>query len=288
MTTVFWEPFIWEGETLGDRYFPHAAMYVEGVLPALDDLSGWYQFDLGAPRSMLYGRTFTPEQQERIETHLLPDRQAILNGQPYPVLDLALRVGPWTLDKGLIWFSDFGDSEPNQDGRLNLGTVGADFVGGAVLAIDYPGQRLSRLDEVPPEWEEQAQWVPLRVTEHGLILLQIHLDGRPLWMAFDTGSSIFHLITDDEYWAMWTDQEVQDTLPIPAWGKILTVYGARPSVSLTLGDRSLDVPLVYYRTDPGWSAFLRRYDVGGLMGNAPFLDTQIILDFPGKRFGVMR
>ncbi len=286
--TILWHPFVWEGETLGERYFPHAAMYVEGVLPALDNLAGWYQFDLGAPRSMLYGQVFTPEQQTRIETHILPGRRATINGQPYPLLDLSLQVGPWTLDSGLVWFSDFGDPEPSPEGRINIGTVGVDFVGRAVLALDYPRQRLSRLAAVPPNWEEQAYWIPLSVTEQGLILIQVRVDDQPTWLGFDTGSSIFHLLTDDEHWKRWTDGVVEETLPIHAWGKILTVYGAPPRVSLSLGDHSLDVPLVYYRSDSGWSEFLQRFDVGGLMGNAPFLDAMIVLDFPGERLGVIR
>ncbi len=287
MTTIPWVPFIWEGETLGGRYFPHAAMYVEGVLPALNNLVGVYQFDLGAPTSMLYGRAFTPEQRAQIETHLLPDRQAVINGKPYSRLDLELHIGPWRLSGGLAWFTDFGDSEPSVDGRLNLGTVGADFVRDAVLALDYPGQRLSRLDGVPSEWEGRAQWSPLRVTEHGLVCIQVHLDGHPMWMGFDTGSSIFHLLTDDAHWQEWTDGVVEDTLDIQAWKDIVTVYGAPPRVTLSQGMRILDVPLIYYRSDPHWSEFLRRYNVGGLMGNAPFIDRMVILDFPGHRFGVL-
>ncbi len=287
MNSMPWYPFLWEGTTLGDRYFPHAAMYVKGVLPSLDDLTGLYQFDLGAPVSMLYGWAFTTEQRARLEARRMPERKVILNGKVYPRLDVELRIGPWSMDDGVAWFTDFGDAEPSIEGYPTLGTLGADFVRDTVLALDYPGQRLARLDDLPPAWEEKARWVPMRILDTGLMMIQLHVEGEPMWMGFDTGSSIFHLLTDDKYWAMWTDGAIQERLSIPAWGEMITVYGAVPRVSFSQGGEPLEIPLIYRRSDPQWSRFLQHFEAGGLMGNAPFLDKMIILDFPRQRFGLL-
>ena len=287
MTTIPWHPFIWYGETLAGRYFPHAAMFVRGELPALDGLTGLYQFDLGAPKSMLYAKSFTSEQQARLEAYRIPNRQMHIGGGAYPMLDLTLKIGAWTLTGGLGWHLEMGDPEPDEDGALTLGTLGSDFVHDKVLAIDYPGQRLALLEKLPDVWEQAAVWARLRVTEFGLILIQIQLDGTPIWVAFDTGSSIFHFLTDEKRWRAWTSGDVTDTLPITAWGQSQVVYGGPPMVDLALEGIPLDLPLIYYQRKEGLSEFLERFESGGLMGNAPFLDKTIILDFIRGRFGVL-
>ncbi|NPA31118.1 MAG: hypothetical protein GXO37_03875 [Chloroflexi bacterium] len=289
MSDLPWLPFVWQDATLSGRHFPHAAMFVPGTLPAVD-AQGWFQFDLGAPTSVLYARAFTPQEKEGLEALQDPDHPAMFNGQSVPRLRTALHLGDTAIEP-LIWLPDFGDDDALPNGGRVLGTVGADWVRGRVLVIDYPGQRLARAEQVPPDLEAQAAWAPLQVGDYGHVLMQLTVDGEPRWAVFDTGSSIFPLLTDEEQWPALSTGEVTDTLDILAWGQTQRVQGGPLAVEMRLGGRPLPVRRVYVHVDapnaPQWTAFLRRFNMVGLMGNAPFLDGQVILDFRGGRFGMI-
>ncbi len=280
-----WLPFRWIGETLSGRFFPHAVMAVHGTLPALQNLPGWYQFDLGAPNSVLYENAFTPEQRARLQAQPRWPKQALLNGQPMPVLDTALQVGPWQV-RPLVWYEGFGGQDDASDGPPLLGTLGANFVRGRALVVDFPRQRLTLWEKVPPDWEATTRWAPLRSTEHGHVLVQVAVNGKPRWVLYDTGSSIFPLLTDADQWMDLTSGQVTHTLTVQAWGQPLVTYAARPRIRLTLGGQPLELPWVYYNQAPEWRAFFREHDLLGIMGNAPFLNKILVLDFPGGRCGV--
>ncbi len=289
MSSLNWLPFVWQGATLSGRHFPHAAMFVPGTLPLLD-ASGWFQFDLGAPTSVLYGRAFAPAEAEALRAREDPDHPAVFNGQPVPRLRTALHLGDTAIEP-LIWLPDFGDDDPLSNGGRVLGTVGADWVRGWVLVIDYPSQRLARAAQVPPDLEARAEWTRLQVGDYGHVLVELTVDGEPRWAIFDTGSSIFPLLTDEAQWPVLSTGEVTDALDIQAWGQTRRALGGPLAVEVRLGARPLRVERVYYQPDaadaPQWTAFLRRFNMVGLMGNAPFLDGGVILDFAQGRFGLV-
>lgn len=285
-STVPWQNFRWQGADLGGRYFPHAVMYVLATLPALNGLQGWFQFDLGAPTTMLYAQAFTPEQKAALIRFQQQGRQAIINGQEAPLLEIPLRVGPWEITL-IAWYRDFGDEDTPPDGKPVLGTIGADLVRGHILAMDFPAQRLARLERLPAPWEKAARWTPLRLTEHGHIMIEIEVDGRPRWALWDTGSSIFELLTDASQWAQLSEGHVTHALSISAWGETKQIPGGPLKAQVRLGGMLLPMHTVHYSDDEGWQAFFSRHEMIGIMGNAPFLEHTIVLDFPRGRFGVL-
>lgn len=285
--TLQWIPFRWQSARLGERDFPHAAMFLLGTLPSLDGLQGWLQFDLGAPITILYEKAFSPAQQERIGEHPHRPRPAVLNGREMPVVDLSLHIGPWSIER-VAWFLGFGDDAPlPDDGRPILGTLGADWAHGHIVVLDFPNQRLSRCEALPPAWEEQARWAPLRRSAYGHVVLQITVDGTPRWAMFDTGSSLFHLLTDPYQWQQLTTGEVSETFPITAWGESMEVTGGLARARFALGGQPLAVPIIHYLEGEDRRRFLEDNDLVGILGNAPFLEHILVLDFPRQRCGVV-
>ncbi len=283
---IHWQNFKWQGADLGGEYFPHAAMYVLATLPALNDLQGWFQFDLGAPTTMLYAQAFTPEQRESLLHFQQQGRHAIINGQEAPLLDLPLHVGPWQIAP-VAWYRDFSDEDILPDEKPVLGTIGADFVREHILAVDFPAQRLARLERIPISWERTARWTSLRLTEQGHILIGVEVDGRPRQAMFDTGSSIFELLTDASQWLQLSEGKVTHTLTISAWGETKKIPGGKLKAQVRLGGMLLPIHQVHYNDEEAWRDFFSRYDIIGIIGNAPFLEHTIVLDFPGGRFGVL-
>ncbi len=281
MTSLPWLPFRWQAERLGEREFPHVAMFVLAQLPTLDGLTGWFQFDLGAPTSVLYGQALTPRQRAWVEAHLHPERKAIFNGQPTPLLQAPITFGGKRIEP-VVYLPDFGDGE-RWRGHPILGTIGGDWVRDQVLVLDFPWQRLARLAAVPPAWETAGAWAPLRRTPHGHVVLQIGVDRAPRWALFDTGSSLFGLLTYPEQWRALTDGQVTETLTISAWGTPWKVQGSPARAAFDLAGRALDVTMVHFVEGERERQFLEQHDLVGILGNAPFLGGVLVLDFPGAR-----
>jgi len=286
MSSVTWHPFRWEGAQLGNRFFPHAAIFISGSLPTLDGLSGWFQFDLGAPTSVLYGRAFSPEQRAHVEAHPHPPKPVMFSGQEVPLLHVPIRVGPWEVEP-VIYLEHFGDTDAMDDGRPILGTVGCDLVREHILVIDFPGQRLSRLETLPPAWEKQTHWAPLRLSQHGHVIMQITVNGAPRWAGYDSGSSLFHLLTAPKQWQELSTGEVTESFPISAWGKSVEVHAGPSHAAFALGGQPLPVPIIHYLEGEAQQRFLEQNDLIGILGNAPFLENALILDFPRDRCGLL-
>ncbi len=286
MPAISWIPFRWEGAHLGERYFPHAAIFLPGRLPALDDLTGWFQFDLGAPTSVLYGASLNAALRARVAALPREPHPARFNGQPVPLVRLPLRVGPWEISP-LIYLQDFGEQDLADDGQPLLGSVGGDLVREHILVLDFPNQRLALLEALPPTWEAQIAWAPLRLTEHGHVVLQIEVDGARRWAMFDSGSSLFHLLTDPLQWQQLTTGEVTERFPIAAWGQAKEVCGGPARRAFSLGGQPLSVPVVHYLEGEDERRFLEAHDLIGLLGNAPFLQVGLVLDFPQRRAGML-
>jgi len=283
MPKAIWIPFQWQEAQLGGHNFPHAALFVPGTLPGLGNLRGWFQFDLGAPTSVLYGAALLPEQRHLI-TQLEPVGTAIFNGQKHPLVNTACHVGPWHLER-LVYLEEFGDRGETIQGHPILGTIGSDSVREYILALDYPHQRLARLTTLPPAWEQERAWAPLQVSDHGHILLQVEVDGAPRWVIFDTGSSLFHLLTDAQQWNQLTTGQVTETFPISAWGVERRVQGGPARVTFSMAGTPLTIPRIHKLANESEAErqFLAAHNLVGIAGNAPFVQYMLLLDLPHQR-----
>jgi len=283
-----WIPFRWEGADFGEQHFDKAAMFVMAELPEVG-LSGLFQFDLGAPSSVLYEndvKDVLPELQARIN----PDKHIMLNGVEYPVISTPLILNPQIRQEHIGLLKDFGEGDGGvtEDGVRVLGTIGADMVAGKCLLIDFPQERLAIVEQAPAELVEEAIFTPMQKSPFGHTLLQVTVDGEQKWVMFDTGSSIFELLTDKEQWPALTDGQVIDKMEVPAWGNLQTVYGGAVQVKISLGGMPLHIRKAYRIDLEQLVEFDRQHNLLGAMGNAPLLDYTIILDFPRQRFGVVR
>ncbi len=281
MISLPWVPFRWQHARLGDQEFPYAALFLPGTLPTLDGLSGWFQFDLGFPMTILYGGSLSLEQRQQVTGYPRWPDAITFKGKKLPLLHMPLQIGPWETER-IACLEDFGDAIAD-DGRPVLGTVGVDLVRSQILVIDFPGQRMARLETVPQRWDEQLHWVPLRFTETGQILIQITVDSEPHWAMYDSGSSLFHILTDAAHWQQLAGGEITETFPASSWGERLEVKGGPPRVNVAMGDHPLAIPIVHYMDYEAGQRFLEEHNAVGVLGNVPFLDYQLILDFPHER-----
>ena len=275
---IAWIPFVWSSDTLFGRKIDRLAIFLRGkVLPPGKE--GAFQFDLGAPHSVIYGNAFNSNFLDRHTT----DRTATLNGQEVPVLDLSISVGDVVV-KDPVLLRDFGEGEI--DGSPIIGTVGADLVDGRILIVDFPNQRIAVIDSLPEGFVKETHFVEMSRTPGGHLLVRVKVGGKETYAMYDSGSSIFGLLTTREIWDTLTDGEVIDSFRITAWGKVYTVYAGRSKVRITLAGETLRVDTVHYVNMEGLENFLKQANAIGIMGNRSLWDRTVVVDTKGGRFGV--
>jgi hypothetical protein len=173
------------------------------------------------------------------------------------------------------------------------GTMGLDVLMGRVFVIDFPRQRVCLMDEadLPVRLETLASWTDAEV-HHGHFFVKVQANGETLKnVMYDTGSSADTLMVDRNAWNRLTG--VADPKQAPhmkqaqSWGKTIHVAIAPALGNVQFGKAVFAHALVETLVEqPG--SFRSNYDADGVLGNAPFFDSIVILDLSSHaRFGVI-
>ena len=174
------------------------------------------------------------------------------------------------------------------------GTVGLDLLMGRVFVIDFPAQRVCLMEQadLPVKLESLANWTEAEV-RHGKLFVELQVNGETLRkVLYDTGSSADTLMVDRDTWERLTGvvdpKQAAHIDQSQSWGKTIHVATAPASGDMQFGKAMLahaTVETVIEQPDD----FRTKYDADGLLGNAPFFDSVVILDLSDHaRFGVIR
>ena len=253
------------------------------------------QFDLGSDATFLYGNSIrnyfaTPAQlYAQVDTSrsgMTDSGTRNYHTTGLPVTFGATRVAhPLLLDK-------FGDEVPLDSlytkSPKSVGTIGADFVAGKVLVIDYPQQRMCVLDSVDAYWRAKTTFVASRVSNNTMHI-PLTIAQQKYWVLFDTGSSLFSFTSDEQTWrGLAQPGPPADTLAVNSWGKQVAFYGAPMQPRVYLGSYLLPPAMAWFTRDQRQLKFMKATKVEGITGNALFQDNVVVLDFKGRRFGIVK
>ena len=155
----------------------------------------------------------------------------------------------------LFFLEDFG-TEMTKDSLCtstikHIGTIAADLFEGKILIIDYKNQRLCGIESLPSDWEQRVEFVDIEyVKESNLVFLPLQIGDITYRVMFDTGSSIFPLLSSLSKIARISNPDrCVDSLTVLSWGKPVDVYGYIPDVKIMLGKEELDNSLPVYGSD---------------------------------------
>lgn len=286
-----WIPFTWMGDSIGDRYFEMLAMVVPVTIDKLP-YKFQMQFDLGATTTVVYGNTIKPylvkhpQLNSKIDTSLV----FIIEGKRnFMFKNIDLELGNKKFEKiNLGYFANFGSSIHPDSIKTNtvkhIGTIAPDLFKNKILIIDYPNKRLCIIEKLPIEYKD-VSFVDFEEND-GRIFLPFKINGQQESLLFDTGSSIFTLLTTEKRASSITEQAISDSLKVSSWGEHITVYGKRVIAPIKLGNKKLEDSTVFYDKEKMMDGFFEQENIWGITGNSFFLKNIIIIDYKNKKFGV--
>jgi hypothetical protein len=285
-SATFSLPIYWQGDSIHSKWEPHTAMLIP--VKFKDCPRQFYmQFDLGSPYSLFYKNKL-----EAIQSKY-PSAVSLYNGSSGKLLDFPFKAGKTTILAKEIVVKQFDSSAINWEDQKEIeiiGTIGTDLVDGKVLIIDYPKSKLTIAQNIPPALKPHLALSDFFYSGRS-ILLPAKVQGKQTILYFDTGSSMFELLTDKKTCESLARPGAAVLVSkVRSWDKLLTACSLASTESINIAGTRIPIHYATYMEGVSDSQIERmmKMGIGGMTGNKIFLEYKLVLDTKNKKFGVLR
>ncbi len=277
--------FYWQGDTINSKWEQHTSILLPVTLKNCPK-QFFMQFDLGAPSSLFY-------KNKLVEIQAKYPKAIALNEKDDTLTNFSFKIYKMPLKARQIAVKQFDNSTINWAEKNSIeiiGTIGVDLIDGKIAIIDYPNQLLT----ISPEISEKIKSeLPLTdfIYAQRRILLPAKVKGKPTVLYFDTGSSMYELLTDRK-----TAQSLAvaggaiEQSKVKSWDKYLVVNTLVTNDSIEIGNNTIAIRKAAFIDGVNNSQVeqMMKMGIGGMTGNKLFLDYKMVLDTKNKKFGLIR
>ena len=288
---IEWIPFNWVGDSISGKYFDKLSVTVPVTIDNLPHKFNM-QLDLGATNTVIYGnsiRAYLDEYYElknKIDTALKFEIQGQIN---FKFKNVGLKLGSVNFGiRNIGHFKNYGENISkdliNTNTEKHIGTIAPDLFENEILIIDYPNKRICVTNQLPKQFSK-ANFRPFKI-KGGRIKIPLQINGKEEDLMFDTGASLFSLVTTENRAKQISDDKIIDSLKISSWGEYFMVYGKQTIKPIKYGKKVLNQATVFFVEKNEFDKFYEEEQIWGVTGNVYFLNNVIIIDYKNKRFGV--
>jgi hypothetical protein len=265
-------------------------MYLPISLDTVTEIH-YSQFDLGSDWTILYQNNF-----KSITDYNYLKFDSLSDSNPerpcFLIKDVDLNIGKINFGKrNVLGFYNYGEPiirKKNAPVSENsIGTIGADIFQNKILVINFPNQTISVLDTTNSALENYFSFEKCKI-ENKRIMVPIILKGKTRFFMYDTGASLFPMMTSFNNWKEITNQKINDTLSVTNFGNPVIMFGSNASKEINIGRKTLADFVVYYAKDNNFDKMFEQLKCDGIIGNAFFFNNTICIDFKTKRFGIAK
>lgn len=276
---ISWIPFYWTKDTFDGRPFEKTAIMVKTRIDNIPD-TFICQLDLGSNITMLYENPVMSYRQLNKKSFYFSER--IFGGRKHKCIrDIVCNLGNAVVkSRSVIVKEDYGDTVLTEDG-FKIGTIGVDMFRDKILVIDFPRQRFCVQDEIAGD---SIPFIPMELTASGFVLLPVKIGNRILKCLYDSGSSLFPILTSVDEVKDFSTNPVKDSFTIHSWGREEKVYTRDMDTTIQIAGNIYPDKQVY--TINTIDNFLKENKVDAMVGNALFWHNTIVIDFKHRRFGI--
>lgn len=248
------------------------------------------QLDLGAPQTHFYENNLKelfnlhPYLKNKIDSSYIFWINKSKN--PY-IKNCRLTLGNYKLQNRYIGvYQNFGSYIP-VDALTKcplIGTIGTDIFENKILIINYPNNRIGIFENLPEEYNNSS--FSKFEEKYGRILIHFLINGKDERLMFDSGSSIFGILTTKNNAKKITSKPMVDELSVNSWGNNIKVFGRKINKPILFRDKPIDTDIAYYITNFKYKILYRILKIWGVTGNSLFLKNTIIINYKTKQFGI--
>ncbi|MHB0754138.1 hypothetical protein [Polaribacter sp. M15] len=290
----FWIDFSWIPINMGGYQFDKAAIFLNFKIDSFPNRFS-AQFDTGAESffkentisSFLENNTKLSKKLDKLSGNRnlnnLPVKLALTN------LNLKFK-DTVVLQKRVLFYPNTGKiftKEQFNTSRIHLGTLGVDLLKNKILIMDYASKRMAILEEIPSNFRIKKS-IPFALDQINRVHLPIKIRDNSYYVMFDTGSSIFSLITSDKtIWNKIKRNSNIDTLSVSSFGKYYDVFSSTIEEDIYLMHMNLKKHKIHYSTRPMDDTYLNGTKVIGTTGNKLFLDKVIAINYKNHSLNIL-
>ncbi|RXK58410.1 hypothetical protein ESA94_17375 [Lacibacter luteus] len=276
--------FYWQGDSINAKWEEHTAILLPVKLKNCPRRF-YMQFDLGSPYSLFYKNKLRaiqaryPKAVQLKETdHELTDYSFHVDKMPVSAKQIAVKA----FDSSTVNWSDKNSIEI-------IGTIGADLLDGKVGIIDYPKKKLTISAAIPVELAANAPLTDFIYIQRRILLPAV-IKGKQTLLYFDTGSSMFELLTNRKTVELLAVDKQVIQSNVKSWGSYLTANTVATNDSIEIGNSKIPLNKATYIDGASNSQAeqMMKMGIGGMTGNKLFLNYTLIIDTKNKKFGLVR
>jgi hypothetical protein len=289
---IRWYDFYWEG----DSATPKEVMLLKSRIDTVNFNFKW-QFDTGSPRTFVYGNVWNsfctafPYLQHLFTTIDTLKRDGFVNLKNGGVKISGNNLPERTI--GLL--SNYGDQIDkevilsNLGASVILGTIGIDMFRQGVLVIDFKKNKIGFARKLSHSFYTQKKNTVDFMLYQNRIILPLKVGKEIFYFFYDSGASLFPLKTSAAFTNLTQHITYTDTLRnITTWGKSFDVPGGNFKNKVNIGKLKISNPKIYVHPDPDnyHTNIFKEAETYGLIGNAYFENSVIVIDFTKMKFTI--
>lgn len=276
--------FYWQGDTINAKWEEHTAILLPVKLKNCTKLF-FMQFDLGAPYSLFYKNKLVAIQAKYPKVIQFKESNDKLENYTFKIDKMPLLAKQIVVKQ----FDSSTINWTNKNGIEIIGTIGADLIDGKVVQIDYPNKNLTISQEISEELKSKITLVDFIYAQRR-ILLPAKIKGKQTILYFDTGSSMYELLTDKktaQSLAVAGTKVIQNK--VKSWDKYLTANTIDTNDSVEIGGSKIAIHKATFMDGVSNSQIeqMMKMGIGGMTGNKLFLVYKLVIDTKNKKFGLI-
>ena len=250
------------------------------------DMPFYLQFDTGSASTLLYAEKINALKTKGLKIDISETNKRLygktvrLNFGNHPI-DLGnIRLMRGASDQSLL---------PESEGApVIIGTLGMDFIKDKGFVLNYPGQSMMIYDELPQSLSSKTQY-PFTILKDN-ILLPVKINEDSSKLIFDTGSSLYFLLTNKASYQKYRDPKaIETTAKEKSFSTYVNSYTSKSDSRIEIAGRIYDLPYIS-TTDAitGSQNFaMGLLGIKGITGNVLFLNNILIFDMKRQSFAIV-
>jgi hypothetical protein len=276
--------FYWQGDSINGIWEAHTAMLIPVKLKNCPK-QFFMQFDLGSPYSLFY--------KNKLRSIKLKYPKAVpLNDTAGSLVNFSFKADKTAVAATAIKVKQFDSTAVNWVNKNSMeiiGTLGVDFIDGRVIVIDYPNKKILLSTDTAVTLLPKVLLSDF-IYVNKSILLPAKVQDKNTLLYFDTGSSMFELLTDKktcEAMALPGSKVIQRN--IKSWDKYVTANSIASNSTIEINSIKIPIHFTTYieGVNNNQAAQMMKMGIGGMTGNKIFLHSKLLLDTKNKKMGLI-
>jgi hypothetical protein len=268
-------PIYWQRNKDSDIAAMLLPVTIQGVAVPL-----YMQLDCGSPNTIFYSRA--------LESIALNFPDAIQYSDSLQQASLAYSLGNLLISSPSFDVLEYGKSINLTDSVNIIGTIGADLLEKRISIMDFRNNICSFTTELPASINKNLLQ-PLKFTKRKIILPG-RVNGKEFEFLFDSGTSAYSLITNQEKYEEYAKAGSEEVLTkANSWGKTLTVHTKQSDKAIHFGPSQVPLKDVTFIEGTTFiqNTLMRFSGMDGMIGNKLFEDKVVVLDCKNEKFAII-